>query len=248
MIKKMIKLVIPKFILKEYRKAKFHPKLDSMGIKPLSARLPVKYMGTEYGGHAINPLTISREDVIYTLGAGLDISFEEELISQTACHVHVYDPTPRSVAWLNKKFNSNDNPHALGANITIHPVGIWSSNKKMRFFAPKNPDDVSYSITNMQGTQNYIDVDCISMKNAMQENGHNQIDLLKLNVEGAEYEIINSMFDDEIYPRMILINYDEVHTQADDQAPHRLIQLSSRIRSMGYKVIFAEFARVTYTL
>ncbi len=248
MLKNIIKAITPQFVLHEWHKAKFNPKLVAMGIKPRPACRPVEYLGTEYGGHAVDVAMVSNNSVVYTLGAGLDISFEEELINRTGCHVHVFDPTPRSVAWLNERFNSIESPHPLATKISIHPMGIWSSDQKLRFFAPKNPENVSYSLTNLQGTNDYIEVDCVSLKSAMCQNGHDHIDLVKLNVEGAEYSILNSAFDDGIMPKMILINYDEVHTEGDDQAPQRLKQIASRIDSLGYRVAFAELARVTYTL
>ena len=246
MLKELVKAITPKFVLHEWHKYKFNPKLVAMGVNPRSARRPIEYLGTDYGGHAVNCAEVTRNSVVYTLGAGMDISFEEELIERTGCHVHVYDPTPRSVAWLTDRFKSPEQPHPLGARISVHPLGIWSGDDKLRFYAPANSQNVSYSLTNLQGTSDYIEVDCVSLKTAMTMNGHDRIDLLKLNVEGAEYAILNSAFDDGIFPRMLLINYDEVHTQGDAEAPGRLRQIAARIESLGYRSVFAELARVTY--
>lgn len=247
MLKRLIKSIAPQFLLHEWRKLKFNPRLKAMGITPKAARRPVEYLGTEYGGHALEPARVSKEAVVYALGAGLDISFEEELICRTGCHIHVYDPTPRSIAWLTARFKS-EKPDPLSDYVSIHPLGIWSGDQKLRFYAPQNPENVSYSLTNLQGTEDYIEVDCISLKTAMQNNGHDRIDLLKLNVEGAEYAILNAAFDDGIRPKMLLVNFDEVHTEGDAEAPARLRQIASRIQSLGYKVSFAELARVTYVL
>lgn len=248
LLKSFVKTLTPQILLHQLRKSKFTPKLVAMGIIPKAARAPVEYLGTEYGGHAVIVDTIYKDSIVYSLGAGLDISFEEELINRTGCFIHVYDPTPRSISWLNERFQQINNSHPATTNVIIHPIGIWSEDKKIRFFAPKNPEDISYSITNIQGTQDFIEVDCISLMTAMSHNGHNHIDLLKLNVEGAEYAILNSAFDSGIRPKKILINYDELHTEGDSQAIVRLSQLATRIVSLGYNVIFAELSRVTYSL
>lgn len=248
MLKRFIKPVMPEFILHEFWKFKLNPRLRAIGVNPKSIRAPFEFLGTDYGGHIVDVSSLSSDSNIYTLGAGLDISFEEELIHRTGCHIHVYDPTPRSIAWLTERFKSPKSPNPLGTHITIHPFGIWSENRMMRFYAPQNPQNVSHSLTNLQGSEEYIEVECINLKTAITMNGHDKIDILKLNVEGAEYAILNSAFDDGIKPKMILMVYDEIHTQGDKDATLRLKQIASRIESLGYKVAFAEIARVTYIL
>ena len=59
----------------------------------------------------------------------------------------------------------------------------------------------------MFGT-NYDIVKVDSIKNIMEKQGHNSIDLLKLDIEGAEIETINQMLDDKIYPTYVLIEFD----------------------------------------
>ncbi len=237
---------MPGFLLHEWRKRKFNPRLVEMGITPTPARGPVEFLGSTYGGHAIDLASLNKDSVFYCLGAGLDISFEEEVAKRTGCHVDIFDPTPRSVTWLQERLKSQSNPNPIGAQFTIHPIGIWSGDSSLKFYAPQNPEDVSYSLTNLQGTEEFIEVDCISLKSAMQRNKHSHLDVLKLNVEGAEYEILHAAFDAGIFPRILMINYDEVHTQGDAEAPQRLKKLSQRIFDNGYTVAFAELARVTY--
>lgn len=246
MLKRILKSLAPEWMLHEWRKAKFNPKLKAMGINPRPVRPPLTYLGTEYGGHAVDTARIGGDSVVYTIGAGLDISFEEALIEKSACNVHVYDPTPRSVTWLTHRFGPSGEKRQLASRLAIHPQGIWSEDSTMKFYAPRNPDNVSHSLANLQKTEEFIEVQCLSLKSAMRLNGHSRIDLLKLNVEGAEYAILNTAFDHGIKPGMILINYDEVHTEGDERAAQRLAQLAARISSQGYNAVFAELARVTY--
>ncbi len=245
MLRQFIKAITPEFILHARLKAKYNPRLIEMGITPKPAIPPVEFIGSSYGGYAINPVLVDAKSRIYSLGAGFDISFEEELAKRIGCHVHIYDPTPRSIAWLSDRL---DNRNVLTKQFTVHPLGIWSGKSTLKFFAPKDASHVSYSLTNMQGTDEFIEVDCISLADAMAANGHDRIDLLKLNVEGAEYEIMHAAFDAGIRPRILMINYDEVHTQGDADAPQRLKTLANRIAELGYKVDFAELARVTYVM
>ena len=42
----------------------------------------------------------------------------------------------------------------------------------------------------------------------MEENNHTYIDLLKLDIEGAEINLLNKMLDDKIYPTYVLCEFD----------------------------------------
>jgi len=50
----------------------------------------------------------------------------------------------------------------------------------------------------------------------MKQYGHTHIDLLKLDIEGAEIETVNQMLDDKIYPTYILIEFDLLLKNKDD--------------------------------
>ena len=50
----------------------------------------------------------------------------------------------------------------------------------------------------------------------MEQYGHTHIDLLKLDIEGAEIETVNQMLDDKIYPNYILIEFDLLLKNKDD--------------------------------
>ena len=42
----------------------------------------------------------------------------------------------------------------------------------------------------------------------MEKEGNENIDLLKLDIEGAEIEAVNQMLNDKIYPKYVLIEFD----------------------------------------
>jgi hypothetical protein len=41
----------------------------------------------------------------------------------------------------------------------------------------------------------------------MQQCGHKHIDLLKIDIEGAEYQVIENMLQDQIFPRILCIEF-----------------------------------------
>jgi hypothetical protein len=48
----------------------------------------------------VRPSGMSQESVVYSIGVGEDISFDLELIRRFGVQIHAFDPTPRSIRWL----------------------------------------------------------------------------------------------------------------------------------------------------
>ena len=79
-------------------------------------------------------------------------------------------------------------------------------------------------MNNMFGNK-YDIVKVDTIKNIMENNNHNHIDLLKLDIEGAEINVLNNMFDDKIYPTYILIEFDLLIKRKDpDNRTNNLIK------------------------
>jgi hypothetical protein len=78
----------------------------------------------------------------------------------------------------------------------------------------------------------------------MEANGHDHIDLLKLDIEGAEIKVINKMLDDGILPKYLCIEFDLYLKQKDHDGSTRM--LFERLEKMGYVIIANENMNVTF--
>jgi len=65
--------------------------------------IPHQYHGSNYGGWTICPLEMDNAVRVYSFGIGEDISFDLSIIEQYALDVFAFDPTPRSILWLEKQ-------------------------------------------------------------------------------------------------------------------------------------------------
>ena len=81
----------------------------------------------------------------------------------------------------------------------------------------------------------------------MRENGHDHIDLLKLDIEGAEYGVLRSILEDQLQVGIICVEYDEVHNAIDDRYIQRIRRSIAELRKVGY-VIVAKDHQLNYTL
>lgn len=152
---------------------------------------------------------IHADSIVYSFGAGEDIETEATLINLFDCEVFIFDPTPRSQIHIEQiksnaaigkpSYVGNDNkkPYKLTAQqaqkIHFENIGLWNKDTTIKFYEPSNEKHVSHSITNLQKTANYIEVEVKKLSTIMEANGHDHIDLLKLDIEGAEFAVIDEL-------------------------------------------------------
>jgi hypothetical protein len=65
----------------------------------------------------------------------------------------------------------------------------------------------------------------------MNELGHKKIDILKLDIEGAEYDVMKDIYSSSIRPKQILIEFHHGFPNVGIQETKNAIET---IRSMGY--------------
>lgn len=170
---------------------------------PVRRGVELVRVGSRYGGWIV-PLCIVREDATcYSGGVGEDASFDLALAEYFGCNVVAFDPTPRAIRYAESKLCGLP-------RLSFYPVGLWSKRGMLRFYAPKDPAHVSHSIVNLQRTSDFFfEAECWSIPDAMRELGHSRIDLLKLDIEGAEYEVLGSILDSGIDVSAVCVEFDQ---------------------------------------
>ncbi len=199
---------------------------------------------------------LNENSVCYLVGAGEDISFDCEVAQVFGSEIVTIDPTPRAKAhfdMLVENTKKGVETSLYGGNytyaatqkilsrITFLPYGLWSEKDILRFYKPANEAHVSHSIVNLQKTTEFIEVSVVRLKSLMKQNGHSDLDLLKLDIEGAEYKVIDSIIEDKIKIRVLCIEFDEIHTQLDDKYLHRIKTCMEKLFAFGYILVDLDY-------
>jgi FkbM family methyltransferase len=182
------------------------------------------HVGTGWGGWSVVPELLSSESVVYSAGIGEDSTFDEGLIERFGCEVHGFDPTPKGRA----------HGEALAAReprFQMHPVGVWDEDTVLSFFAPRDPSHDSWSALNLQRTDESVDFEVRRVPSLMRELGHERIDLLKIDVEGAEYRVLSDVLSAGLSIPQIAVEFDE--PPPDVRAPGRMAR---RLVRAGYRL------------
>lgn len=234
--------------------------VDPASLFPASKLLR---LGTDYGGWLI-PLNaeLTYADTCYLAGAGEDISFDCALAQRFHCKVRIVDPTPRAVRHFQdlqnairegRRFPINNSESefydinsADFANLNFLPVGLFDSDVELKFYLPKNPSHVSCSTVNLQKTEEYFTAQCYRLSTLMAQKGDSKIDLLKMDIEGAEYAVIRDLVKSSLLPRILLIEFDEAHTPLDDEAGSRIGDHIRQLVQVGMRCIAVDGCNATF--
>lgn len=204
-------------------------------------------LGSKYGGWVIPKNFLSNKSICYLVGAGEDISFDCEIAKRYKSRVYIIDPTRRAKehfklleeSVLNRKGGNRGygiDESNLG-RLEYLSCGIAGETGIRKFYEPKNPEHVSYSIANLQNTKKYFKAKCYKISDLMKNLRHKKIDLLKLDVEGAEYEVIESIIKDNVAIDVICVEYDELHNPMNEGYKKKIKKSVSSLIKNDYQLV-----------
>jgi FkbM family methyltransferase len=209
---------------------------------------------SNYGAWVVAGDMLDEHSVCYLTGAGEDITFDCAVSERFGCEVHIFDPTPRAISHyeefvkhmngtvfcpdLYRKYESFS--RAAMDRLVFHHVGLAARPGLLRFYVPRNPAHVSHSIANLQHTDDYFEAECVNLTDMMERLGHDRIDLLKIDIEGAEYEVIESFLDRDVQIRMLCVEFDEGHNPLDKSYQRRIQACANLLKKGGYQPVFVE--------
>lgn len=183
--------------------------------------------------HIVNPgdqaWTIAADSlppgaVVYSLGLADNIEFDLNLIRDFGSEVHGFDPTPASVEWLQRQ--------ELPPGFHHHNVAVAGHDGTLNFSLP-DPGAGGCASAHLAAKAGTVTVPCKRISTLMSELGHDHIDLLKMDIEGTEYEVIDEIIDQNIQIKQILV---EFHHRFPGIGMEKTISAVTALRRTGYEL------------
>ena len=221
-------------------------------------------LGTNYGGWYVpKNMELNENSIIYSGGVGEDISFDIKIQEKYKCNIFLIDPTEKALIHFNEVKEYYKNGRQFLGNIQkdyiqsiqnnkpdfskfyYFNIGLWNCHDKLKFYKQNNKNYVSQSLIENMFTQEYDEVNVTTIKALMEEKKHKTIDLLKLDIEGAEIEVIQQMLDDKIFPKYILIEFD-LFLKKKDPGNKKTNDLISRLLSLNYIILINDNYNITF--
>lgn len=225
-----------------------------MGIHHQSSVKPLKnlsYTGSERHGYMVPDNFLNSSSICYCVGAGEDISFDTELKIKFGADVYIFDPSPYGINHFNevKEFVTNGTPLSLDktlapynykisvkqfAEIKFIPVGLWDEKKILKFYDPERENYSSHSAYLFTDSKSFIEAPVDRLSNLMKELKHTHIDLLKIEIEGAEYKVIDTIVKDKLDVKVILVEFDEIYNSSGKSFHFRIKKSCDQLKKAGY--------------
>lgn len=194
-----------------------------------TAAVPKKWYGNQYGGFYVAPSFLNDQSIVYSFGIGEDISFDETVIKNHHAAVFGFDPTPRVIDWIRQR------AAAIPPRFKFLDYGIGVESGAKEFFLPKNREHVSGSFT----AQANVDRDrsvVLNMKTfgeIVAELQHTKVDVLKMDIEGTEYEVLDSILQSSVKISQLLVEFHDRMFEDGHAKTRRAIQC---LRNHGYEI------------
>ena len=199
----------------------YKPDVSRIGEKEYSFVIPNEFLNNR------------KKRIVYSFGIGEDLSFSQEILYDDNINVYAFDPTPKSVKYVKK--------HVLmdSSRFSFQSIGISVSDKLERFYLPKNDEYVSASVFAHDGTDpnKSIMVEMKKYNSIVRELGHNKVDLVKLDVEGVEFDVMPDIISSEFAPDYICA---ELHERFFEYPQRKYADLIKDVINKGYRDVYVE--------
>lgn len=217
-------------------------------------------LGSGYGGWTFELNDNLYNSTIISCGLGEDASFDIEFASKFNSKIILIDPTERAVRHFhditlnlgkektkdysgdgNQSVDSYDLSKIREEQLILVDKAVYNENNaELRFYKPPAPDHVSHSIYNWQNNRSrdtdYVIVKTVTIDEVMKEYNLESIPLIKIDIEGAEVDVIPDMLDKGISPDQICVEFCQLH-RINNQSYNQFLQIYEMLVSKGYKSI-----------
>lgn len=227
---------LPKFIIYLSRIKKTITKKDFFVWETKKVKHKIS-LGNKGASWTVSTEKIDKNTILYSFGVGTDISFDTEMISRYGLKVYAFDPTPKSIQWVKDQ--------NLPKEFIFEPHGLAAESGEIEFTLPENSNYVSGSIHNVLGSKgNTIRVPVKNLEEIMKSFSHTHIDILKMDIEGAEYDVIDYIIDKKIDVKQILV---EFHHRFPTIGIAKSKNAINKLKLAGYKIFHVSVTGEEYS-
>lgn len=205
------------FIIVNRNGAKIAVRPNSDDLKIVKSNWVTKHYIREF-------IPIEKNSIVIDVGAHIG-SFSI-IAARYASKVFAFEPVQSNYKMLVKNVRLNEL-----TNVMTYEMAVWKSSGYKEIYIYDETSTGNHSlINNYRKINTKKEIQTISLKDFLTREKLSLINFLKLDCEGAEYEIITDM-DEEIANK---IKYIVMETHQKER--RSIIEIESKLKSLGYKV------------
>lgn len=173
---------------------------------------------------------LDRNSIVYSFGVGDSVDFDIDLIRTTGATIHAFDPTPFAREWIESQ--------ELPREFVFHPWAVAGENGSLRLYRRVNKRgasaEVMWTADRQAGDEeDFIDAPAYTVAAIMQKLQHDSVDLVKMDVEGAEFAVLDELRNVEPLPRQLLVEFHHRFAGIGKERTARCIRM---LHGIGYRI------------
>jgi FkbM family methyltransferase len=192
-------------------------------VAPVRPRPHMERLGSDYGGWTVPTDLVDSSWVCLCAGAGIDVTFDLALAERFGATVLTIDPTEESREHV-ARVDSD------GRLRFVH-AALWSRDGELEMFVAADPAHRTLSSDDLQRTGRSLTVPARGLDT------FGRVDLLKLDIEGAEYEVLPHV------PADVRVLCVEMHPTRGVRAAARAFRT---LRASGFELVDRRGADFTF--
>ena len=162
--------------------------------------VPHRVYGSTNCDWPIIPLLVKgRDAIVYAVGVGANITWDKALIENFDCRVWGFDPTPKTIRWAGSQ--------TFPEKFTFVPIGLADKDGEIQFAAPKVETHVSFSPLQEGQEGGAVSCKVQTLTSLMKDLGHDHVDVLKMDIEGGEYSVIDDILSSPVRPTQLMAEF-----------------------------------------
>lgn len=170
----------------------------------------IKWFGDLWCGFFVDTAFLTEKSILLSFGVGNDISFDLALHKAGVKKIFLFDPTPSAIAFIGKL--------KLPASFSFFPIGLDNRDgHKLMYLPAGNRVSGSIFLNRHLQQENSVQVEMRTLSAIMKMLNISHIDILKIDIEGSEFVVLENILQENIFPDQICLEYHERHFEKGAQ-------------------------------
>lgn len=197
--------------------------------------------GPGYGSFSVSVKTLKKEDqiIVYSGGIGENIDFDRAILEHYPnAQIYAFDPTPNTIKWVEE--------NVAEERFQFYPYGLSDFDGSTDFSLPiKGVSGSIFSTDTMLHVEDDASaiVDVKKISTIMEELDHKKIDILKIDIEGSEFQLIPDILASNIDIAQICF---EEHSRFFEDGDLMLLGLIKLLINNSYIMVCAKGSEYTF--
>jgi FkbM family methyltransferase len=196
-------------------------------------QVPIERLGDPGNRWNVVRQRLGPETVLWTCGVGGDISWERALIERYGLRIYAFDPSPETIAWAQRQ--------QFPDGFTFYPLGVADYDGTASF-APPAKGWVSLSY--VRRSEHGIKLPVRRLATLQREFNLPDPDILKLDIEGAEYGVLADAITTGYRPSQFLV---EFHHRFREVGVRKTREAIALLNQTGYALACVSPTGLEYT-